>query len=256
MTNFVHIIPLGLEKDRNIYLLKKFPPNKVYFINYKVEHDIDKEYKKLQEPIRKELDSLISLAEKKYMYVSYEDFEEMFLTIFDIMVKEKKRGNEVIAHVFGPRMSAFAAWLAASITNSKGYYIRSSSYGPHGERLDFTSSVKLIDLIKLPVIIPNALQAVFLENLLENKGSISGSLRSFVEKIGIEKFGKIKSINSAIVSMSHCVRELKREQFITVKSISRKRQRVEITQLGKLTAKSYKILKENKFDLNSINGKA
>jgi len=255
MTNYVHIIPLGLEKERNIHLLKKFPPNKVYFLNYKIEHDIDKEYNKLQEPIRKELDSLISLAEKKYMYVSYEDFEEMFLTIFDIMIKEKKRGNEVIAHIFGPRMSAFAAWLAASITNSKGYYIRSSVYSPE-KKIISKNDVRAVELIKLPVIIPSGLQSIFLEHLLEHKSSITGSLRSFVEKIGIEKFGKIKSINSAIVSMSHCIRELRREQFIIVRTISRKRQKIEITELGKLTAKAYKILKENKFNLNSINDKA
>jgi predicted transcriptional regulator len=253
MSNFIHIIPLGLEKDRNIYLLKKFPPYRVYFLNYKIECDIDKEYYKLQEPIRKELDSLISLAEKKYLLVHYEDFEDMFLKIFDIMVKEKKRGNEVIAHIFGPRMSAFATWLAASITNSKGFYIRSADYLPNGEKLTSEDEVKVIELLKLPVIIPTELQAIFLEYLLNHKGFIIGSLRSFVTNLGLEKFGKIKSINSAIVSMSHCIRELKREQFIKVKTISRKRQKIEITDLGKLTAKAYKILKENKANLNSFN---
>jgi len=244
---------LGLEKERSVYLLKKFPPSKVYFLKYKIESDVDKEYSKLQEPIHRELDSLISLAEKKYLEVSYENFEETFLTIFDVIIKEKKHGNEIIAHIFGPRMSSFAAWLAASMTNSKGFYIRTLDYNPSGSKVNLENDIKLIELIKLPIKVPTELQATFLEYLLDNKGSINGSLRNFVEKIGIAKFGKIKSINSAIVSMSHCIRELKREQFITVKGISRKRQKIEITSLGKLTAKTYKIFKENKIDLNSLN---
>jgi len=253
MSNFVHIIPLGLEKDRNIYLLKEYPPSKVYFLTYTSKSKDEMDYIDLVEDIKDEMESLMPLAEKKLVTVSYEDFEEIFITVFEIMIKEKQAGNEVIMHVHsGPRMADFAAWLAASITNTKTYYLRAAHYLPKGEKVTSAGVLKVIDLLRVPVIIPTQLQAYFLEYLSDNKGVITGSLRSFVNKLGMEKFGKIKSINSAIVSMSHCIRELKREQFIVIKGVSRKRQRIEITDLGRLTARAYKILKENKVSLSSI----
>ena len=256
MSNFIHIIPLGLEKDRNIHLLKEFPPSRVYFLDYKSKSKDEMDYINLVEDIKGELESMIPLSEKRTFIVSYEDFEEIFLTIFEIMIKEKHSGNEIIMHVHsGPRMANFAAWLAASITNSKTYYLRAAHYLPKGEKVTSEGVLKMIDLFRLPVIIPTQLQADFLEYLLNNKGVTNGTLKNFVGKLGIEKFGKIKSVNSAIVSMSYCIRELKREQFITAKNISRKRQKIEITDLGKLTAKAYNILKENKVSLSSINGK-
>jgi len=254
MTNYIHIIPIGLEKDRTIYLLQKFPPSRVYFLNYRNESEADLKYQEKASKIHKEVDSLITLAEKKDVTVSYENFEELFLTIFTIMAKEREEGNEVIAHLFsGPRMVCYASWLAASLTDSKAYYIRAHEYMPEGKdtfsRGIYSSGVhKEIELLKIPVVVPSKIEIIILEYLLDHKGSMSGSLRSFVKKISIRNLGEIKSINSAIVKISYCIRELKRNHYITVKNISKKRQRVELTKLGTLAAKTYKILKERKFN--------
>jgi predicted transcriptional regulator len=63
----------------------------------------------------------------------------------------------------------------------------------------------------------------------------------------MEKSNDIKSLNSNIVKMSYCIRELKRNHYIIVKSIGRKEQNIELTRLGTLIAKTYKILKGEKY---------
>jgi hypothetical protein len=255
MSKFIHIIPIGLEKDRNIYLLKKFPPFRVYFLEYKNNSKEEQKYAKLMGEIKKELSSLVTLAEKKYMNVSYENFEESFLTIFEIMVKEKKEGNEVIAHVIsGPRLTSFAAWIAASITNSKAYYIRPAQYLPEGEKLISKGFLKEIELFRFPVTIPGRTGLKVLEYLLDNHQSMTGSLRYFVEKLDMIKLGSpIKSKNSAIVKMSYCLRELKRDQYVNISRVSKKRQKVVLTDIGRLVAKAYKVLKKYELNVN-LNG--
>jgi hypothetical protein len=251
MSKFIHIVPIGLEKDRNIYLLKKFPPFRVYFLEYKSNSKEEQKYASLMNEIKKELSSLVTLAEKKYLSVSYENFEESFLTIFEIMVKEKKEGNEVIAHVIsGPRLTSFAAWIAASITNSKAYYIRPAQYLPEGEKLISKGFLKEIELFRFPVTIPSRTGLKVLEYLLDNQESMTGSLRYFVEELEMIKLGSIKSRNSAIVKMSYCLRELKRDQYVNITRVSKKRQKIVLTDIGRLVAKAYKVLKKYELNVN------
>jgi hypothetical protein len=254
MSKFIHIISVGLEKDRIIYLLQKFPPYRVYFLNYKSENKEESGYARIVEPVQKEIDSLIPLAEKKYITVSYEDFDDLFLKIFEIMVKEKQQGNEVIVNIStGPRIAALAAWVAASIIDSKAFYIRPAEYLPEGGKLISRGVLKVIDLFHFPITLPTESEAVLLTFLLDHKGSMTGSLRSFVNKTGLESLGKnIKSINSGIVKMSHSLRELKRKNYVKIRSVSRKRQVIELTDLGRLMANTYKILKNSGFSINSI----
>ena len=254
MSKFIHIIPIGLEKDRIIYLLQKFPPYRVYFLNYKSENKEENDYARIVEPVQKEIDSLIPLAEKKYITVSYEEFEDLFLKIFEIMVKEKQQGNEVIVHVSpGPRIASFAAWIAASIMNSKTIYIRPAEYLPQGGKLISRGVLKVIDIFHFPITLPSDSETIVLESLLDHKSSMTGSLRTFVKDVGLENLGKnVKSLNSGIVKMSHSLRELKRKEYVKIKNVSRKRQAVELTDLGRLMARTYKILKSNGFDINSV----
>ena len=249
MSKFIHIVPIGLEKDRIIYLLQKFPPYRVYFLNYKSENKEESKYAHIVEPVQKEIDSLIPLAEKKYLTVSYEDFEDLFLKTIDVMAKEKQQGNEVIINIStGPRIAAFALWIAASILNCKAFYIRPAEYLPEGGKLISRGVLKVIDLFHFPITLPSESEASLLIFLTEHKKTMTGSLRNFVKNIGIENLGKnIKSINSGVVKMSHSIRELKRKNYIKVRNISRKRQVVELTELGNLMAKTYKILKNSGF---------
>jgi len=252
MSKFIHIIPIGLEKDRNIYLLKKFPPYRVYILDYRSNSRDEQKYANLIGNIKKELDSLITLSEKKYLNVSYENFEESFLIIFEIMVKEKKEGNEVIAHVAsGPRLTSFAAWIAASMTNSKAFYIRPAQYLPEGEKLISKGFLKEIELFRFPVVIPSKNGSMILEYLLDHKGSMTGSLRYFIDKLNILKLSNLKSKNSAIVKMSYCLRELKTDQYINIARVSKKRQKVVLTDLGKLVAKAFKISKNHDYNIKN-----
>jgi hypothetical protein len=251
MSKFIHIISTGLEKDRIIFLLQKFPPYRVYFLNYKSQGKEDSGYARIVEPVQKEIDSLIPLAEKKYVTVSYEEFEELFLKIFEIMANEKQQGNDVIVNLStGPRIAAFASWVAASIINSKAFYIRPAEYLPEGGKLISRGVIKVIDMFHFPITLPTESEAAMLEFLFNHKGSMTGSLRNFVSKTGLESLGKnIKSMNSGIVKMSYSLRELKRKNYISVKNVSRKRQVIELTELGQLMAKTHKIMKSSGFKL-------
>ena len=251
MSKFIHIIPIGLEKDRIIYLLQKFPPYRVYFLNYKSENKEESGYARIVEPVQKEIDSLIPLTEKKYITVSYEDFDDLFLKIFEIMVKEKQQGNEVIVNLStGPRIAAFASWVAASIIDSKAFYIRPAEYLPEGGKLISRGVLKVIDMFHFPITLPTESEAVLLTFLLEHKSVMTGSLKNFVKNVGIESLGKnIKSMNSGIVKMSHTLRELKRKNYVKARNVSRKRQVIELTDLGKLMANTYKILKNSGFKI-------
>lgn len=247
MANYIHIIPFGLDRDRVIYLLQKFPPYKVYFLVYKNETESDADYAEKAKAVMKDIDSLITLAEKENITVSYEDFEDLFLRVFSIMAKEKQEGNEVISHAFlGPRMACYALWLAASLTDTKAYYIRAAKYLPTGDTFS-TGVLKEIELLQIPVLVPSRSEINLLEYLLDHKGSMTGSLKKIVKSIGIENLNGVKSLNSSIVKMSYCIRELKRNHYITVKSIGRKQQNIELTRLGTLIAKTYKILKGGKY---------
>jgi hypothetical protein len=167
------------------------------------------------------------------------------------MVKEKKEGNEVIAHVIsGPRLTSFAAWIAASITNSKAYYIRPAQYLPEGEKLISKGFLKEIELFRFPVTIPSRTGLKVLEYLLDNQESMTGSLRYFVEELEMIKLGSIKSRNSAIVKMSYCLRELKRDQYVNITRVSKKRQKIVLTDIGRLVAKAYKVLKKYELNVN------
>ena len=254
MSKFIHIISVGLEKDRIVYLLQKFPPYRVYFLNYKSENKEESGYASIVEPVQKEIDSLIPLAEKKYITVSYEEFEDLFLKIFEIMVKEKQQGNEVIVNIStGPRIAAIAAWIAASIINSKAFYIRPAEYLPEGGKLISRGVLKVIDLFHFPITLPSESEAILLEFLMNHKGVMTGSLGNFVKKVGLESLGKnIKSMNSGVVKMSHSLRELKRKNYVRIKNVSRKRQVIELTNLGQMMARTYKILKNSGFDIESI----
>ena len=244
----IHIIASGLEKDRTIYLLQKFPPFRVYFLIYKNDTESDARFSEKSSMVRKEVESLITLAEKKYVTVSYDDFEDLFLRVFTIMAKEKEAENEVIVHEFvGSRMANFACWLAASLTGSKAYYIRAAEYLPKGEVLISKGVLKEIELLQIPVLIPSRSGINLLEYLLDHKGSVRGSLRNFVKMIGLENLGNMKSLNSGIVKMSYCIRELNRNHYITITNISRKQQKIKLTRLGEVIAKTYKILKDEKF---------
>ena len=146
--------------------------------------------------------------------------------------------------------ASFASWIATSIINTKAIYVRPAEYLPQGGKIISRGVLKVIDLFHFPVTIPNGSESVLLNYLLDHKESMTGSLRNFVNNIGLESLGKnIKSMNSGIVKVSHSIRELKRKNYVKIENLSKKRQRVELTGLGRLMARMYKILKSNEFEI-------
>jgi len=238
----VHIIPTGLERDRIIHLLKKFPANKVYFIRNNNEPPSDKEQTNEINKLIKKFEKLTPLAEHKTAYVDYTDFKEPFVEILNIMKKEKTKGNEVIMHIeAGSRIVAFGAWIAASLTDSRVYYVHAAHYSPKGEKILTKGVVGDYEVFKFPVTLPNQIEGEVLKLLEKKKGTYS--LEELVKKIGVKNIGEIKSIQSGIVKMSYCLRELEAKGYITSETVSRKKQKLKLTESGEIMAKAVEILR-------------
>ncbi len=242
MQRIIQIIPMGIDKDRPIYLLKQFPPHKVYFVRNSNPPPQHKRMEKIVDNIQREIENLIPLAEKEYIKMDYSDFKQPFIEFLRIMRKEKKDGNRVIVNLSPPsRIIAFAAWLASSLTDCEAYYIQANVYGLKGE-FHSKGVAKMTRVIPFPIILPDETERKVLEFLL-NKKSVRMKLRDMVKLIGVENLGKVKTLQSGIVKMSYVLRDLKNKGYIEIKSVSRKRQEISLTEAGEIMARAVEILK-------------
>lgn len=241
MSEVVQIIPMGIDMDRPIYLLKKFPPHRIYFIR---NSDPPKEHKDMErtiDDIQKELNKLTPLAEKNYLKMNYSDFKESFVEFLKIMKKEKDEGNRVIVNLSPPsRIIAFAAWLASSLTDTEAYYVQGGVYGLEGKY--HTKGVAgMTEVFHFPIALPDQIESHILQYLLEKK-VVTGNLRRFVNSIGLEKLGKVNTIQSGIVKISYSLRGLKEKGYINIESIGRKKQKISLTESGEIIARAVSIL--------------
>jgi hypothetical protein len=243
MERIVQIIPMGIDRDRPIYLLKQFPPHKVYFIRNSNPPPEHKRMERMVDDIQKEIESLIPLAEKEYIKMDYSDFKQPFIEFLKIMKKERDEGNRVIVNLSPPsRIIAFAAWLASSLTDCEAYYIQASIYGLKGE-FHSKGIAKMVRVIPFPVTLPDEIEGRVLEFLLNQK-TVRMKLRDLVKEIGVENLGRVKTVQSGIVRMSYVLRELKSKGYINIKSVSRKRQEISLTEAGEIMARAVEILKK------------
>jgi len=241
MSEVVQIIPMGIDRDRPIYLLKKFPPHRVYFIRNSSPPKEHKDMEKTIDEIQSELEKLTPLAEKKRLKMNYSDFKESFIEFLKIMKGEKDEGNRVIVNLSPPsRIIAFAAWLATSLTDSEAYYVQGGVYGLEGKY--HTKGVAgMLEVCHFPITLPDEIERQVLYYLLE-KGQVTAKLRDLVKKIGVENLGKVKTIQSGIVKMSYCLRGLKEKGYINIETVGRKKQKISLTESGEIIARAVNIL--------------
>lgn len=175
--------------------------------------------------------------------MDYSDFKEPFVEFLKIMKEEKDKGNRVIVNLSPPsRIIAFAAWMAASLTNSEAYYIQAAVYGLKG---DYHSKgiAKTVEVAHFPIVLPDDMEKQVLNYLLEKKKKTI-KLREIVKDIGIDKFGKIKTLQSGIVKMSYCLRSLRDKGYISIEPVGRKKQKLTLTEAGEIIARAVNILRE------------
>jgi hypothetical protein len=240
MSELVQIIPLGIERDRVIYLLKKFPPHKVYFIRNSKPAPEHKEMEATVDKLEKEFESLVPLAEKKHLEIDYTSFKEDFLKFLELMKKEKDVGNDVFVNISAPsRIVSFAAWLAASLTDCRVFYMQAKIYGLKGELAD-RGVANVMELLHFPILLPDKTEREVLSYLIK-KGTTAVKLRDLVKEIGLKKL-EIKSEQSGIVKMSYCLRSLEGKGYIKIETVSRKKQKITMTEAGDIIANATRIL--------------
>jgi len=238
----VQIVPLGIEKDRVVKLLEEYPPHKVYFIRNSSPAAEHKEMEKVVDKIQKEMKKLVPLAQKVYLKMNYADFKEPFIQFLEIMQKEKKAGNDVIVNISScARIIAFAAWVSASITNCRVFYLLAKKYGlKSGFSAEGVADV--IEMSQFPIVLPTDIETSVLNYLLRQNKPVTVSLRELANGVGLKNLGKINSIQSGIVKMSYCLRELERKKYVTIQNVSRKRQKLTLAESGEMMAKAMGIL--------------
>ncbi|MBD3156179.1 MAG: hypothetical protein GF368_06065 [Candidatus Aenigmarchaeota archaeon] len=245
MSEVVQIIPTGIDRERPIFLLKKFPPHKIYIIKNKSPPEEHKEMEETRGKIIKELEDLTPLAEKEHVKINYYDFKESFIKLLEIMKKEKDKGNRVIVNLSPPsRIVAFAAWIASSLTDSEAYYIHGKVYGLGGEF--HTKGIGgLVKVFHFPITLPDEIEGNILGYLLKEK-DVSTNLRRFVKSLSLKKLGEVTTIQSGIVKLSYALRGLEEKGYIEMDEIGGKRRKISLTESGEMMAKAVEILHRNK----------
>ncbi len=241
MSEVVQIIPTGIDRERPIYLLKKFPPHKVYLIRNKNPLKEHEDMERTRETIIKELERLTPLAEREYVKMDYSDFKSSFIEFLKIMKKEKNKGNRVIVNLSPPsRIIAFAAWMASSLTDSEAYYVQGKIYGLGG-KFHTKGVAGMVKVFHFPITLTNEVESNILGYLLKKK-TVTTNLRRLVKSIGIEKLGNVKTIQSGIVKISYSLRSLREKDYIEIEKVSGKKQRISLTESGEMIARAVEIL--------------
>jgi len=245
MTNYAHIIPLGLEFDRTSFMLSRYPPFRIHFLDPDL---IDEEYRTLAKGIQKKITDLWPVPEKQFHTVCCHDFEKMLLKIVEIMAIEDWFGNKVVPHVFsGSRIYAIALYVAACLTNQEIVYVRAKDYLPRG--VDMITSGVVEDTFTtiqlFPIIFPQDYDCVILEFLTDyqvqqkhegermpwrgSRKELIKNLRPYLQK------RKIRVPLAEEVKLSNCITNLREKKYITRADVQGKRQvELEITPIGRL----------------------
>jgi len=173
--------------------------------------------------------------------MDYSDFKESFLEFLRIIKKEKDKGNKVIINLSPPsRIIAFAAWLAASLTGCEAYYVQGKVYGLGGP-FHTKGVAGMVKVFHFPITFPDQTESNIMAYLLDKK-VVTVNLRRLVKSIGLEKLGKVNTIQSGIVKISYSLRGLREKGYISIEQVSGRKQRIALTESGEIIAKAVKIL--------------
>ncbi len=131
MVEKVYIILQGLEEERILQGYRAHPAKKVVIIRNSQVFDYNRKVEEvingLISGIKDKLKYVVSEMEE--FYVNFFDFTEAFKGIYEVLKRERERGNEVIVNITGgTRLVASAALVASFLTGSKPIYVSADEY--------------------------------------------------------------------------------------------------------------------------------
>lgn len=166
----VHVVPMGLEKDRVIEGLRRYPTNYAIFIHGKIKH---LKVEQLSRRNTKEILKLIkSTIRVDIMELDLYDFESSFVELKSLFDDLKSQGYRIFVNIStGTRIVSAAALLAAFMTNAVPYYVIPKEYTlPKGKNVLSTGVKGVVQLPSLGINTPTKKELVILDALLD-KGS-------------------------------------------------------------------------------------
>ncbi|MGA1821692.1 MAG: DUF6293 family protein [Thermoplasmatota archaeon] len=168
----VHIVPMGLELDRVLGGLKKYPSNRVILI-YGTDLDSDIERRarengeRIMDMVRATIDVEIMEFDIFDFYTSTSKFTELFSEL-------RENGWEVFVNIStGNRIVSYAAALSCFMTDAHPYYVIPESYSIPTDQQVLSQGVR--DVMELPtvrIIGPSDREKILLRILGQSGGSV------------------------------------------------------------------------------------
>jgi len=225
MSKFVHIIPVGLKKDRLLESLKKcgHPFQKIYLVIAKnSEHEIYKVASEVEE-------SLKAIAEVEKVFVSTADIYSIVLCLIEIIKKETKDGNTVLINASdSPKTVAIASYIAAQLSGIKLYMGL-----PKYEENEETGIKKVVEIVFPPLKKISNDKLTIIKVIKEN-GNVVNSINKLIELLE----GKIKDSRKYMAQrarMSYHLKKLENDGLIKMIREG-KNVKIMLTDLGKAYA--------------------
>jgi CRISPR-associated protein Csa3 len=187
----VHVVPMGLEKDRVIEGLRRYPTNHAIFIHGKTKHlKVEQLARRNTKDIQKLIKSTIRVD---ILELDLYDFESAFVELKSLFDDLKSQGYRIYVNIStGTRIVSAAALLAAFMTNAVPYYVIPKEYNlPKGKNVLSTGTKGVVQLPSLGINTPTKKELVILDALLE-KGSTVDRQNALMDALPKSFFGDKK----------------------------------------------------------------
>jgi hypothetical protein len=185
-SGIAHIIPMGLEIDRVLGGLRKFPTNRAIFLYGKdKEGGIEKKARENGRRIKEMVSATIQIEDRELDIFDFYDASRELREMIDDLVAD---GHSVYVNLStGNRIVTSAALLACFMTNSHPYYVRPESYSIPGDQFVLSHGVSaVIEIPSVTILGPSGTGIKVLKVLGTQGGSVryETSLLPYLEVLG------------------------------------------------------------------------
>jgi len=167
-----HIIPMGLEVDRVLGGLRRFPTNRAILLyGNDTESEIEKKARENGKRIRDMVSATIQIEDRE---LDIFDFYDAARKLRELMESLSEEGYKVYVNLStGNRIVTSAALLACFMTGSHPYYVRPERYSIPGDQFVLSHGVKeVMEIPSVTILGPTGAGVKVLKVLNSQGGSV------------------------------------------------------------------------------------
>jgi hypothetical protein len=239
-SKITHVIPMGLEIDRVIGGIRRFPSNHVIFV-YSKNRELEVEQMS-RENAKKIKETIQPLADVEEIELDYHDFKSSFKVFNELFRELKDEGYEVYFNTSaGTRVVSSAGLIAAFLTGVNPYYVIPETYElPEGKTVLSTGVRDVKALPVMDVTTPKPGEVIILRALGSHEGRIEKqvdliptleSMDFFDEKGDIEDDKDYKARQKS--KLSQHLKNMRDKGFVKIEKRG-KYDRLNLTESGEL----------------------